>query len=65
MNTCMYIYIYRYPLPMNPRLVMVIWSSPTKTVLLTLLVVFRMKGLGLPAARFRVGGLGFYNFPLQ
>ena len=33
-----HIYIYRYidmvlP-PMNPRLVMVIWSSPTKAVLL-------------------------------
>ena len=44
---------------MNPRLVMVIWA---KTVLLALLVEFRIKGLGVPAVWFRVRGLGFYNF---
>ena len=29
---------------MKPRRVMAIWSSPTKTVLLALLVGFRIKG---------------------
>ena len=32
---------------------------PSKTVLLALLVGFRVKVLGLP---FRVKGIGFYNF---
>ena len=59
-HTHTYIHIW-YP-PMNPRLVMVVWSSPTKTVLPALLVGFRIKGLGLPAVWFRVRGLGFYNF---
>ena len=42
--TCIYIYIYIWYPPMNPRLVMVIWSSPTETVLLALLAGFRIKG---------------------
>ena len=57
-----YIYIYLVPPPPNRRLVMVIWSSPTKTVLLPLLVGFRIKGLGLPAVWSRCRGLGFNNF---
>ena len=57
-----YIYIYAWYPPMNPRLVMVIWSSPTNTVLLALLVGFRIKGLGLPAVWFRPRGLGVNSF---
>ena len=45
--------------PKNPRQVMLIWSSPKTIVLLALLVRFRDKGLGVPAAWFRVKGLRF------
>ena len=57
----MYTYMW-YHAAMNPRLVVVIWSSPKTAVLLALLVEFRVKGVGLPAVWSRVKGLGCYKF---